>query len=107
MSYPYIYLYSILTCVKCAPFDFSLDIEFVDDEQDIFSCNLPLIPLSLDSSQYTENPGFIHFKDTFVLDDRTMRFSVTQQSFLRVSISGSGADIFNCNNIRIFMLHFI
>jgi hypothetical protein len=72
----------------CAPFDFSLNIDFVDDEQDIFNCNLPLIPLSLDSSQYAENPGFIHFQDSFVLDDRTMGFTVTQQSLMRAAVTG-------------------
>jgi len=73
----------------CSPFDFSLDIEFVDDEQDIFSCDMPLIPLSLESSQYQERPGYIHFRDNFVLDvDRTMGFNVTQSSLVRVAITG-------------------
>lgn len=84
---------------QCAPFDFSLEIDFVDDEEDIFSCNLPLIPTSLDSPQYTENEGFIHFTDSFVLDDRTMSFTVGPQSFLRVSIRGK--------DILSFMVFFI
>jgi hypothetical protein len=74
--------------VQCSPFDFSLNIDFVDDEQDIFSCDLPLIPLSLENSQYQERPGYIHFRDYFILDDRTMGFNVTQLSLLRVAITG-------------------
>jgi hypothetical protein len=77
----------------CSPFDLSLTIDFVDDEQDIFSCNLPLIPLSLDSTQYAEQPGLIHFRDDFVLDDRTMGFTVAQTSFMRAAITGQDISV--------------
>jgi hypothetical protein len=78
----------------CSPFDFSLDIEFVDDEADIFSCNLPMIPVSLDSSQYQERPGYIHFRDTFVLSvDRAMSFTVSQPSLFRAVVIGRDTSV--------------
>eukprot|EP00026_Physarum_polycephalum_P000008 Phypoly_transcript_00008.p1 GENE.Phypoly_transcript_00008~~Phypoly_transcript_00008.p1 ORF type:complete len:1984 (+),score=285.38 Phypoly_transcript_00008:6000-11951(+) len=77
----------------CSPFDFSLHIEFVDDEEDIFNCDLPRIPLSLDNSEYEETPGNIHFHDYFVLDGRTMNFTVYEPSYLRVAVAGNDVNV--------------
>ena len=62
----------------------------MDDEQDIWNCNLPYLPLSLDNTEYTEVPGYIHFNDAFLLDGRNVSFTVTQQSLMRVAIVGVG-----------------
>lgn len=48
-----------------------------------------MIPLSLDNDQYQERPGYIHFRDDFVLDvDRNMNFTVTQPSLFRALVIG-------------------
>lgn len=61
----------------------------MEDEQDIFNCNLPPIPSSLDSTEYASNQNFIHFKNSFILDNRQMNFSVSSPSYLRAVVTGN------------------
>lgn len=81
----------------CSPFDFGLHVTFYEDTQDIFNCGAPLIPLSLDNSEFEQQPGYIHFRDFFVLDGRAMNFTVTSQSLMRVVVAGveSSANLYN------------
>eukprot|EP01113_Clastostelium_recurvatum_P017090 TRINITY_DN1_c1_g1_i3.p1 TRINITY_DN1_c1_g1~~TRINITY_DN1_c1_g1_i3.p1 ORF type:complete len:1621 (-),score=484.11 TRINITY_DN1_c1_g1_i3:48-4910(-) len=71
----------------CSLFNFDIGLTFVDPEQDVFNCDATVLPPSFDSLEYTDEDGFMHVLDSFLLNKavNSVAIKVASPSMLRVS----------------------
>lgn len=72
----------------CSPFDFSLTVKFLSEDEDVFSCEGTPVPSSLDIVKYLSPSGTIHFVDDFLINGENpySTFVVKETSLLRVAV---------------------
>eukprot|EP01087_Luapelamoeba_hula_P002906 TRINITY_DN1271_c0_g1_i3.p1 TRINITY_DN1271_c0_g1~~TRINITY_DN1271_c0_g1_i3.p1 ORF type:complete len:3009 (-),score=261.11 TRINITY_DN1271_c0_g1_i3:1901-10927(-) len=74
---------------SCAPFEFSLSVEFMDQVDDSFKCKSARFPASLNEPNYLDKRGSLHFQESYLLEQslETVDFNLKTTSYFKVVVS--------------------